>query len=343
MKDGPRRTRLAGDGEFAIIRDILADARAAGTEIQVGPGDDGAVLEGGWVVSSDQTVEGVHYRPGWLTPEEVGGRAVRAALSDLAAMAARPVGALFSLAVPRGGGTAQARAHLLGARDALEAEGGAVLGGDLSALPEGAATVLDVTVVGRTETPLLRSGARVGQEVWCTGPLGGAAGAVHLWSIGREPGAALRGVFTTPRPRWRAVRWLRERVALGAGIDVSDGLLADAAHVAAASAVRVVLHAETVPVHPALVGHPELAPLDLALGGGEDYEVLLTVPAGGLDAWVDEARDHFDVTLTRIGRIERGAGVAIRREGGEVTGMDAPPGFDHFPTSSTDSDSGSVR
>ena len=145
---------------------------------------------------------------------------------------------------------ALAQAYVDGARAAAEGVGGTLLGGDLTRSP--GPVILDVTVVGEAGTPVLRSGARAGMEVWVTGELGAAALCVMLLLRGDEPSPSARRRFAAPEPRIREARWLAERGVPAAMLDLSDGLAGDAAHLAAASGVAIVLDAAAIPIHPAL-------------------------------------------------------------------------------------------
>ncbi|HEX2188489.1 MAG TPA: AIR synthase related protein [Longimicrobiaceae bacterium] len=181
----PHGLPLAPGAEFALIRRFVPRGQPARADVLVGPGDDCAVVAGGIALSTDMSVEGVHFRRDWLSPREIGWRAAAAALSDLAAVAARPIGVLVSLALPAGDAGDPAVELMAGVREAAEAVGGAVLGGDVARTT--GPLVVDVTVVGEARNPVLRSGARRGDEVWVTGALGGAAAAVRAWLAGGEP------------------------------------------------------------------------------------------------------------------------------------------------------------
>ncbi len=319
-------TPLAKGREFDLIRALTRDTGALPPSIVVGPGDDAAVFGEGWVVSCDLSVESVHFRLDWMSPEEAGSRAVRSALSDLAAMGARPVGVLVSLA-----GSADhmelgaLEAVGQGARAAAEAEGAIVMGGDVSRSP--GPLVVDVVVLGRAADPVRRSGARPGHEVFVTGALGGAATAVHLLEKARPVPDALRRRFVAPRPRTEVSTRLVAAARVGAMIDVSDGLMGDAEHIAAASQVAVEIHADRVPLEPAAVGAVGAASaLEWALRGGEDYELLFTPPPAERAAV--EGCANEDLAATRIGRVVEGEGVRVLdAEGGtlEVGGS-----WDHF-------------
>ena len=280
-----RRTPLVGLGpgaEFDLIRRVAALAPPPGEHVRLGPGDDAAVVGDGWVLSTDLSVEDVHFRRRWLSDEEIGYRAAAAALSDLAAMAAEPVGVLVSVAYPQGGGF-DAEALNRGVHAAAGAVGATVLGGDLSRSP--GPVFVDVTVVGRAIHPILRAGAVPGDEVWVTGALGGSAAAVRLWMAGSEPPAALRAAYAHPLPRVAAALALSRAGVLHAMVDLSDGLAGDAGHLAAAGGVAVVLQEERIPraagLEEALDGE---AAGEAVLHGGEDYELCFAAPAGAVYA-----------------------------------------------------------
>jgi thiamine-monophosphate kinase len=316
--------------EFDLIRGFFAGtAPRSRPDIAVGPGDDCAVvIARGIALSSDMSVENIHFRRDWLSEAEIGYRATAAALSDLAAVAARPIGVLASLALPDRD-TDGAANVMQGVRRAAEHVGAALLGGDLSGT-EGP-LVLDITVVGEAAEPVLRNGARPGDELWVTGELGGAAAAVAQWLRGEAPDEGARQRFAAPEPRTREALWLRERGVLHALIDLSDGLAGDAAHLAAASGVAVILDGDTLPVHPSVARVAATADeaLQLAAAGGEDYELAFAAPPGRVDTLAEAFRGEFGIRLTRVGRVEEGEGVVIesRRPSGGAVPL---TGFQHF-------------
>ncbi|MDP2955763.1 MAG: thiamine-phosphate kinase [Longimicrobiales bacterium] len=323
---GPARlVPLGPGGEFDFIRRVLAHGPALGPHVLIGPGDDAAVLVGGWVLSTDLSVEDVHFRRSWITDREIGFRAAAAALSDLAAMAAEPLGILVSMAFPPGGGV-DAEAVQGGIREAGALVGAPVLGGDVSRSP--GPLFLDVTVVGRTASPVSRSGAQPGDEVWVTGRLGASAAAVRIWRSGGEPAPGLRSAFARPTPRIEAARTLARAGVLRALVDLSDGLAGDAGHLAAAGGVRVVLESARIPLGEGVadvLGDEEA--LDAALRGGEDYELCFAAPPGAVDpATLGTAAG---VGLTRVGRVEAGAGVLLEAPDGSVVPL-AGGGYDHL-------------
>jgi thiamine-monophosphate kinase len=318
---------LGSGPEFDLIRRFLSTPLPPGGGVLVGPGDDAAVLEGGIVLSTDMSVEDVHFRRDWLSPEEIGYRAAAAAFSDLAAMAAEPLGLLASLGVPVEDAGEYAVRLMAGVSEAAREVGTVVLGGDLARTA--GPVVLDCTVVGRASRPVLRSGARVGDEVWVTGTLGGAACVVKVLMAGRTPSAELRKPFARPRPRIAEALWLARLNVPTAMLDLSDGVAGDAGHIAAASGVALHLEAGRLPLHPALSDYADTgrdAAIAFAAGGGEDYELLFTAAPGSVQRVLEEFRDVTGTLLTRIGVVEAGMGVVWADRG-----MGMPPhGYQHF-------------
>lgn len=320
-------TAMGPGAEFDLIR-RLAGALDRPDGVRIGSGDDAAWLDGDWVVSTDLTVEGVHFRRAWGEPEAWGGRAVRAALSDLAAMAAAPVAVLVSLA---GSDDDHASGVLeavgMGARAAAVHFGAPPIGGDLTRSP--GPLVIDVVALGRTPTPLRRDAATPGLDLWVTGPLGGAAAAVRALLAGADLAPSLRERYFRPRPRLAEAAGLVRTGHLRAGLDLSDGVAGDASHLAAASGVGLEIDAAAVPLHPAAraaVGDDEA--LHLALHGGEDYELLFAA-APDFRAVAPAVQAEFaDLALTRIGRTVAGEGVRLRTADGAWHPV--ARGFDHF-------------
>ena len=326
------RVRLGPGAEFDLIRSLIGDAEPA-PGVRLGPGDDAAVLEPGdapWVVTIDMSVEGVHFRRTWLTSEEIGWRAASVALSDLAAMAAEPVAVLLALALTdRDRTSGAALAMQRGATAAARAVGATVVGGDI-VRTSGPLTV-DAVALGRTRNPLLRSGARPGDELWVTGRLGAAGAAVAVWERGADPEEPLRRAFARPTPRVREALWLAETGDVHALIDLSDGISGDAGHLAAASGCRIVVAARDVPIAEGLAATlgGEGAALRTALAAGDDYELCLAAAPGALMPRVADFETRFGVPLTRIGAVTEGEGVALDLGDGSQP-RDLRGGFSHF-------------
>jgi thiamine-monophosphate kinase len=276
----------------------------------------------------DLTIEDVHFKRDWISMEEAGWRAAAAALSDLAAMAAEPIGVLISMAVQEEEAEKATQALQRGAEQACAWAGTRILGGDLSRSP--GPVILDVVVMGRARSPLLRAGSLSGDEVWVTGWLGRSGAAVDAWNKGFDPPSSLRRAFAKPEPRVRELLWLTAQTDLHAGIDLSDGLAGDSGHLAAAGGVAFILDPDSIPIPPDLVeycGSREEC-LHIALRGGEDYEVCVTAPRGALDSLAPRFKKEFGIPLSRVGVVEEGAGVHLlgNEEGADL----AASGFTHF-------------
>lgn len=313
---------LGPGAEFNLIRRFLERegivAPRTPADVRVGPGDDCAVVAGdGIAVSTDLSVEGIHFRREWLASDEIGFRAAAAGLSDLAAVAARPIGVLVSLALPETDVADPAVRLMDGVQRAADAAGAVLLGGDVVGSP--GPLVVDVVVVGEASRPVLRTGALAGDELWVTGALGAAASAVACWNRSDAPPPAAREAFASPPFRHAEARWLAEQGVLHALIDLSDGLASDARHVAAASGVALTLEAEHVPVHPVarVAGSTPEAALRLALAGGEDYELLFTAAPGTIEPLIRPFADRFGLRLGRVGTVQRGHGISLRQGGTE--------------------------
>jgi len=316
---------LGPGGEFDRIRALAAalGGHAAGL------GDDCALLPpgtGSLAVSTDASVEGVHFRLDWIRLREAGGRAAAAALSDLAAVGAAATGVLAAVVAPRGAGEGELVELMLGVGDAAAAAGAVVVGGDLAAA-DGGWTIV-VTVFGRAERPVGRARAAPGDGLWVSGTLGGARAALEAWRRGEAPDPAAREVFVRPVPRLAAGRWLADHGAR-AMLDLSDGLAGDAGHLAAASGVGLELDLELVPVHPAAVVEARRMGIPVqqfAAEGGEDYELLVALPEEFDDVGARAFEGACGIALTRIGAARRGRGVRTRLAGRPL----ALRGFDHF-------------
>ena len=313
---------LGGGREFDRIRQIAAALGPSAGAL----GDDTAAIPtrpGIMVVSTDASVEAVHFRREWLTLPEIGWRSTASALSDLAAAAATPAGITVALVVPPDLDDAGLVAVMSGVGEAAQSAGCRVLGGDLSSGPS---LALTVTVFGHARpAPMSRRGAQPGDGVYVTGALGAARAALLDWFDGETPSPAARMAFARPQPRIMAGQWLAAQGAT-AMMDISDGLGGDAAHLAAASAVALRLTLERCPIHPSVHrvatrrGEPFAT---FAAVGGEDYELLVTMPPGF--AADRECEPAAGVVLTRIGDVVAGAGVETTLRGVPV----ALTGFQH--------------
>lgn len=321
---GGAEPRLGPGAEFGRIRSLV---RVLGTHAS-GVGDDCALLDiGGEVLAAsvDLSLENVHFRRDWITLQEIGWRSVAGALSDLAAVGARPDGILTGLGVPEATAPEDIDECARGIRALLEQTGGAVLGGDLSAAP---VWTISVTVLGRAKRPVLRSGAMPGDSLWVTGSLGGSRAALEDFIAGQAPPAASRERFARPLPRLVAGTWLAKHGA-HAMIDLSDGLAGDIRHLAAASAVAASVDLSRLPVHPSVPATAKRIGADpavFAAQGGEDYELLVALPREFPAPLIERFESDTGIPITRIGRLEAGDGVELSLAGHSLT----LAGYDHF-------------
>src|SRR5215204_1849622 len=302
-------------GEFGLIA-RLTGGLEPGPGVEAGVGDDAAVLlpppGQRLVVTTDVLVEGLDFTAELSEPEDWGWKAVAANLSDLAAMAAEARWLVLALTVPTQTPVPTLERVYAGVGEACRAFGVSLVGGDVSAGP---ALSLAVTALGEAERPLLRSGARPGDRLAVSGPLGAAAAGLALLKAGGPAATELLGRFPglaaahrRPQPAL-AMGVALARAGATAMIDVSDGLAGDALHLAESSGVGVEVHDAAVPLAPGVTGTAALLgldPLELALGGGEDFVLAAALPrAADLGGVLDCGRFTADrderVRMTRSG------------------------------------------
>jgi thiamine-monophosphate kinase len=321
-------------GEKELIQQVRRMAEGKeNPAVRAGIGDDCAVLRpnrfGGKptdvLVTTDFTLEGVHFRRAWHSPESVGHRCLARGLSDVAAMGGKPIAAFLSLALPRNlpqnwvGRFARSLISL------AERYGITLAGGDMAESPDG--ILADIIVVGSVPKgeAVLRSGARPGDLIYVSGELGGSAAAVA--EMRKKPKGKLntreypRHFF--PNPRVELGRILREKRLATAMIDTSDGLSTDLAHICGESGVGAEIQSAAIPL--AGVGKsPREVDFEFALHGGEDYELLFTAPA--------KKRIPVRIAgipITPIGRITRGRKILLLNRAGIGQEL-RPGGWEHF-------------
>lgn len=258
--------------------------------VLIGPGDDAAVLaptSRPMILTTDVLTDGVDFRLGEVEPRRVGRKAMKVNLSDIAAMAGRPTAALVGLVLPRSGGQKLAEELFLGLREVADEFQVAIVGGDTNSWD--GALVISVTVIGEaTERGVVaRSGAKQGDSLLVTGPLGGSLLEHHF-------------DFT---PRVREALALHAAVDLHAMIDISDGLAADVNHIIEESGCGAVIFGDQVPISEAAKAMSRTSgksPLQHALGDGEDFELVFAVSPADGERLVRE-QPIPGVVLTRIG------------------------------------------
>ena len=312
--------------EFDLIARIRARA-ARRDDVVLGIGDDAALLrmpaDRLLVVATDTLNADVHF-PEDTLPGALGWKALAVNLSDLAAMGATPAWCTLSLSLPEGDALWVER-FLDGFLALAQEHDVALVGGDTTRGP----LSVCVTVQGflAEDRALTRAGARVGDDVWISGTLGDAAAALSQWRAGGACEPSLRQRLDRPTPRLALGRALAGTA--GACIDVSDGLLADAGHLCAASGVGAELQLAALPASPALATlFTDETRHVLQAGGGDDYELCFSAAPGQRDA-VLRAAQEAGTAVTRVGRIVAGNGVrALLADGRTWT----PPqhGYEHF-------------
>ena len=320
------------------IRKVLS-GEAPGVVIAVG--DDAAVVEPGrhhGILTADMLVEGVHFELGATSPHDLGFKAVSVNVSDVAAMGGSPRYGLASLGLSRGIEAAWVMELYGGMREADDEYGMAIVGGDTSRADR---AVVSVTVYGEVAEgrAVTRSGARPGDTLVVTGALGGSAGGLRIArdsaagrteALSTEWGRSLLALHERPRAR------VGEGQALAAGgaramIDLSDGLALDLARLCEESEVGARVRLPDLPLAPGLVDlgtRVGVDPLDLALHGGEDYELLAALPPDAVAEVRRTLVERFGTRLTEIGEVVEGAGVVAVRD--DLEEPLEPKGWDHF-------------
>ncbi len=285
-------------------------------QLQLGVGDDAAVLQmkpgAGCAMASDMLCEGSHFDFADCTPQQAGRKALAVNLSDMAAMAARPVAVTVSLALPRRHAEEYARGVIEGMLPLAEQHGVAIAGGDTTTWDGPLA--IDVAIIGEAPSNGVwrRGDARAGDAILVTGALGGSLSGRHL----------------SFEPRVREAQYIAANYTVHAAADISDGLSLDLSNILQESRVAAVLDLEQIPISDAAHRAAETSSrtaLQHALGDGEDFELLLTVPAETAEAMLRD--DAIGVQLTAIGKIIAGQGLFQSTAGG-VQPLE-PSGYRH--------------
>ena len=302
-------------------------SRASGRKgVIIGIGDDCAILRvptgHETLVTTDFSLEGIHFRREWHPPEVVGHRCLVRGLSDIAAMGGEPIAAFLSLALPKKLPQIWVDRLLAGLLKLARQCNVALAGGDTAESPTG--IFADIVVVGSAPKgkAIRRSGARRGDRIYVTGELGGSAATLDRLSSGSKLRVDDSPRHFHPVPRLKVGQWLRDHGVASAMIDISDGLSTDLAHICEESGVGAEVHADAIPR--ARIGRPACkVDLTFALHGGEDYELLFTAPTGR------SVPDKIaGVPATEIGQIHRGHSLYLISHG-QRTEL-KPKGWQHF-------------
>lgn len=322
---------LIGDlGEFGLIE------RLRELDVVRGIGDDCAVMtppEGfDLVMTADALIEGVHFKHEWTDWGRLGWKAVAVNLSDIAAMAAAPAGFLITLGLRSDTDVEDVIEFYDGASGLLGLYRAPIVGGDIVSAPQ---TSISVTAFGYVERgkAITRSGALPGDDLWVTNTLGDASAGLKLLQAGHPRACpAFYSRHTRPVP-WLPTSWLVAQTGIAhAMIDTSDGLAGDLGHICDESGVGAILDESALPMAPELGQLGDVMgwdPLDLALHGGEDYQLLIAVEQGHDRVMAAIQEEISPPTLTRIGRIVEGSGITMVRRDGSTVAVQ-PRAFQHF-------------
>jgi thiamine-monophosphate kinase len=328
--------------EDELISALARVIEAPDPNVVVGLGDDAAVLEapvGRQVLTTDLLVEHVHFERDSISARDLGAKAIVVNVSDIAAMGGSPRCALASIALPADVEAPWVMELYGGMREACLEHALSLVGGDTN---RGDVLVLSVTVVGEVAPgrAVTRSGARAGDAIVVTGELGAAAGGLALSRAGaattaealsRPWGRRLLDALARPVARVGEGQTLA-RCGATAMMDLSDGLAKDLSRLCLASGVGARLELAAIPVAAALTdAAPTLGvdPLELALGGGEDYELLATLGPADVGRATQELRERFGVRLSVVGAVVEGTGLTGAGADGQPTPL-GPSGWDHF-------------
>ena len=321
-------------GERALISRLLARLPRPSPSLLIGPGDDAAVVRPGraalQVLTTDALVEHVHFSRAWASPESIGHKALAVNLSDLAAMGALPRWALLSLVLPPDTPLSFVDGLVDGLAALASQHGVTVAGGNVTRSP--GPVVIDVTAGGEVAQRkfITRAGAHPGDELWLSGSIGGAHAALAMLSADEVPGPALAERLHRPTPRVRLGAAIAAHRAARGLIDLSDGLGAAVTQLAEASGCGARIDADAIPVMAEARewwNAKGVDPVQVSLAGGEDYELLLAVPARWGGRLRHLRRQVTDPPLTRIGTLTRDRALVLSRRGTETP---LPGGFEHF-------------
>jgi thiamine-monophosphate kinase len=307
--------------ERKLIERIRAHARARVPHLPIGIGDDCAVLRPPrgheLLVTTDFSLENVHFRRDWHPPASTGHRCLARGLSDVAAMGGEPQAAFLSLALPSGLAQRWTDRFLDGFLRLANRFHVPLAGGDIAQSPAG--VLADIMVIGSVprSRALLRSGAKPGHVIYVTGALGASAAAIQQLRDGKKVRPGQQAAHFFPEPRLPVGRILRSCRLASAAIDLSDGLSTDLSHICEESDAGAVVYAESVPV-------AKDATLELALHGGEDYELLFAAPAH-----TRVPPKIAGIRVTRIGEIIFGNRIFLADRQGRRRPM-PPRGWEHF-------------
>jgi thiamine-monophosphate kinase len=332
-------------GEFELITRLQSNLKYQSRQVIHGIGDDCAVLSpdsGNYqVLTTDALVEAVHFNLKTITPEQLGWKTLAVNISDIASMGARPKFAVISLGIPKRFSVNFLDRFYKGLNQASQKYQVALVGGDTVSSPK--CMFINLALLGETfkQKVFTRSGARPGDRIYVTGTLGESALGLKILE---SPRKKWKGSETCrkkciqrhlkPEPRVEAANWLsRSKCKVTSMIDISDGLTQDLGHLLKAGKVGADLWESELPIPKRLIKYSVingLQPVDLALGGGEDYELLFTLRPEDVNKLDIEAITQVDQPVTQIGEITVSKGIRLISKGGISRALHRPMGYNHF-------------
>ncbi|BBO66233.1 thiamine-monophosphate kinase [Desulfosarcina alkanivorans] len=317
-------------GEFALIDRLARQSPITHPDLLAGIGDDAAVIEGSspdadcLLVTTDMLVESSHFRRDWATPEQIGIKAVACNVSDIAAMGGTPTFMFVSLALAADTEVAWVDALYRGMADACRRYGVVLAGGDTT---HAQAVTISITMLGRVAPPnlRLRSHATPAEYLCVTGPLGGSAAGLAMLSAGLEPPPYLKDRHLAPGCRLDVSAGIAPLAR--AMIDISDGLAAEVNHICDRSGTGADIVVADIPIHPSVREAARLTgnhPLDFALSGGEDFELLFSISPGNRQRLDDQG-----IQVTTVGAVtDAASGRMLTFPDGRQTPLSG--GYNHF-------------
>lgn len=309
---------LEQEGEFALLNWIKKRFKAVNHYIKLGIGDDAAFFKD-ILITTDSYVKDIHFSFDYLKENEVGQRVTCGAISDIIAMGGIPFALLLNLIAPKRMESKRIKNILNGIKRILDYYKVKLIGGDIT---EGKELVLSLTIIGKSKSPILRSGAKPGDYIYITG-YPGISEAGRLLLFHKIRGFKdLKERHKTPYPRIEVMKKIKNYI--NAMIDTSDGLSTDAFHLAEESKLKMVIEKDKIPVHNDLLKACKILkkePEEFILNGGEDYELLFTSKFQ-CEGYIK------NVKVTKIGKVEEGRGVFLKVDGKETRLK--PKGYQHF-------------
>ena len=335
-----RDLKMEDIGEFGFIRSILDGCQFSSEKLIRGIGDDCAVIgpyEGRvFLITADLLLEDIHFILGRIPPEHLGEKALSVNLSDIAAMGGKALHALISVAVPKHMSVEILHRLYRGIKLGCRRYGVNILGGDTSASPD--RLMINVTVIGEApeKEVVYRSGAGPGDGIYVTGTIGDSAAGLKLImkeaTAGEPVASVLREAHNRPVPFLEAGRMISGSGLASAMIDLSDGLVSDLRHICESSKVGARLSQTALPLSEELRTLAEINsfdPYNLAISGGEDYRLLITVKKKNAGAFLKMFEKGAPCQIYRVGEITENDGIEIIRPDRTIESLDGK-GFDHF-------------